>query len=394
MHRTRSRRRLVVSTVALATGALLAAPDSLSAASELPATTAASAPTSTGCLQADPPAHPRPARLRFGVDPGPAGDLTPTTAPLPAYTMRRNLAAIDRLRPPRGPFVVRLNRLFWSGGASLLRTFTRRARRLSNSGNDVEVQVRYHPTSQEDGRIGKWTRWVRHVAATLGRIHHLVSLTITNEVNFSVSPNTSDGAYQKADVALVRGIEAAHRALRRRGWAHRVAVGFTYAYRFSPTGDADFFRTIGQLGGDRFRRALGFVGVDDYPGTVYPPALAPGDTAGHELAIAVATVRACYLPLAHIGRSTPIWVTENGFSSARPQHSDAKQRLQLRSMVNTLHRIAGSENVTDYRWFTLRDNSSTGTGTFDQDGLMTDHYQPKPSFVTFRRLIRRDTRRG
>jgi len=163
-------------------------------------------------------------------------------------------------------------------------------------------------------------------------------------------------------------------------------VGFTFAYRFAPTTDEQFWRSLAAAG-PRFRRALGFVGLDDYPGTVYPPAIPPGDTAGHELAVAVATLRSCWLPLAGIGRGTPIWITENGFSSARPTHSPAKQRRQLVSMVTSLHRIAGSEHVTDYRWFTLRDNDSTGSGTFDQDGLLTDTYRRKPAYTAFHRLI-------
>ncbi len=35
-------------------------------------------------------------------------------------------------------------------------------------------------------------------------------MTITNEVNVPVSPNTSDRSYQGAQQALVAGIEAAH----------------------------------------------------------------------------------------------------------------------------------------------------------------------------------------
>lgn len=355
------------------------------------ATVAASPAAGSSCLQASPPAHPRPARLRFGVDPGPAGNLTGSSASLPRINRHRAIASIARLRPARGPFVVRLNRLFWSGGAPLLRRFAREARAYGRHGDDVEVQVRYHPTDAKNGDIHGWVHWVRHVVDVLGRNRHLVSLTVTNEVNFPVSPNTSDGAFKKADQALVRGIEGAHRELRRHGWGRRVSLGFTYAYRFTPDRDASFFRTIGRIGGRRFRRALGFVGLDDYPGTVYPPGLPPGDTAGHELAVAVATLRTCYLPLAHIGTATPVWLTENGFSSAQPAHSDAKQRRQLVSMVSTLHRIAGTEHVTDYRWFTLRDNDSHGTGTFDQDGLLTDRYRQKPSYVAFRRLVRSDT---
>lgn len=347
-----------------------------------------SAVAASTCLQASPPAHPRAAVLRFGVDPGPAGNLTPSTGGVPAYRLSKDLAAVRGLRAHDRPLVVRLNRLFWSGGDRLLRSFARRAHRYGRAGNDVEVQVRYHPTSAENGDIGAWVRWMRHVVAVLGHNRRLIGLTITNEVNFAVSPNTSDGSYQNADLALVRGIEAGANVLHRHRWWRRVKLGFTYAYRYLPNGDQQFFRDIGSLGGERFRRALGFVGVDDYPGTVYPPSIPPGDTAGHEVQVAVATVRQCLLPLAAIPSSTPIWLTENGFSSSAPAHNDAKQRQQLLSAIRGLHQVAGSEHVTDYRWFTLRDNDSSGSGTFDQDGLLTDHYRRKPSYAAFRRLVR------
>lgn len=341
------------------------------------------------CLQANPPSRPAPARLRFGVDPGPAGNLTPAgvgPAPKP-LSRRKDIAAVAGLRS-RHPMVVRLNRLFWSGGDRLLRRFARAARAFARAGDDVEIQVRYHPTSAETGDIARWVRWVTHVTDVLARNRRLTGLTVTNEVNFPVSPNTSDGVYRGAGQALVRGVEAAHAALHRHGWAHRVAVGFTFAYRFAPATDDQFWQLL-RAAGPRFRQALGFVGLDDYPGTVYPPALPPGDTAGHELAVAVATLRQCFLPQAGIDRATPIWVTENGFSSAAPAHSPAKQRQQLISMITALHRIAGSEHVTDYRWFTLRDNDSSGSGTFDQDGLLSDDYHRKPSYSAFRRLASR-----
>jgi hypothetical protein len=293
------------------------------------------------------------------------------------------------LRPRHRTLVVRLNRLFWSGGAPLLRQFRRQARHYARHGFDVEVQVRYHPTAAKDGDIAAWTRWVRHVTDVLGRNRRLVALTITNEVNFTVSKNTSDGGYTNAKAALVRGIEAAHRVLRRHRWTARIKLGFTFAYRFNPQSDAKLFTYLAAHGGARFRRALGFVGIDDYPGTVYPPALAPGDSPGDELASAIATMRTCYLRLGDIPHSTPLWVTENGFGSDAPQHSAAQQAAALRSMIDASRRYAGNYHVTDYRWFNLRDNASHGNGLFDQDGLLRDNYARKPSYGVLRHFIKR-----
>ena len=57
-------------------------------------------------------------------------------------------------------------------------------------------------------------------------------------------------------------------------------------------------------------------------------------------------------------------------------------------MVDTVGNYGGSYNVTDYRWFNLRDNNSNGSGLFDKDGLMRDHDTRKPSFGVYQSLIK------
>jgi hypothetical protein len=216
-------------------------------------------------------------------------------------------------------------------------------------------------------------------------------MTITNEVNLTFSPNTSDGSYPRAEDALIQGIEAAHAEAARKGFK-QLRFGFTYAYRFSPQGDASFFWYLGAHGGRRFLAALAFVGLDFYPGTVYPPAIAPGDTYTAELAQAAGVVRDCFAPMAGIGRRTPIWITENGIPTG--VRSDAQQAAALKELVTAAHRYSGTFNITDYRWFNLRDSTSTGPSTligvtFSSDGLLRDDYTAKPSFAVYRALIAR-----
>jgi hypothetical protein len=43
--------------------------------------------------------------------------------------------------------------------------------------------------------------------------------------------------------------------------------------------------------------------------------------------------------------------------------------------------------ITGYIHHTLRDARSVGDGLFDQFGLMTDDYTPKPAFHVYRDLI-------
>jgi hypothetical protein len=210
-------------------------------------------------------------------------------------------------------------------------------------------------------------------------------MTITNEVNVSFSPNTSDGAFRSARDALIEGIESAHAEALRRGY-RQLKFGFTYAYRFSASDDAAFFAYLGAHGGSPFRAALGFVGLDFYPGSIYPPASA-GDSYRSDMAQALGTLRRCFMPIASIGTRVPIWITENGVPSGAGR-TEAQQASGLRQLVRAARAYSGTFNVSDYRWFNLRDSrTSTNGSLFQSDGLLRDDYTRKPSFASFRALI-------
>jgi hypothetical protein len=326
------------------------------------------------------------ARLRFGIDPGVAGSIGGTQLPSVPGNPARDLGSLRALRPPRRELVVRLNRLFWSGGAATIAKFRRMTARYTRAGFLVELQVRYHPQSVEAGNIAAWESYVRHVVDVFGRNPRVVAMTITNEVNITFSPNTSDGYYPRAQDALLHGIEAAHAEALRRGY-RQLRFGFTYAYRFNPAQDAGFFSYLGTHGGPPFRRALGFVGLDFYPGTIYPPALAPGDTYRAELAQAAGVVRDCLAPKARIGHRVPIWITENGVPT-NATTSAAEQADALRELVDASYDYSGTFNITDYRWFNLRDSTAqVPAPLFATDGLLRADYGHKPSFRAYRRLI-------
>lgn len=112
----------------------------------------------------------------------------------------------------------------------------------------------------------------------------------------------------------------------------QLRFGFTYAYRFSPSGDADLSAHLAAHGGRPFVRALGFVGLDFCPGTICLPRRAQGSA--------------------------------------------------FRQLVQAAQAYSHTFNITDDRWFNLRDTTSAGPatrvgGTFSSDGLLDDHYAPK-----------------
>ena len=283
--------------------------------------------------------------------------------------------------------MLRVNRLFWADGEDGIKRFQAIVARHDAAGFDSELQVRYHPAAGDEGNLDKWKAYVRHVVDVFGADRHVVAMTITNEVNLNISQNTSDGAYSGARDALIQGIEAARDEADRIG-RHDLPFGFTYAYRWQPGSDKAFWDAIG-AGGAAFRAALGFVGVDIYPGTFYPPAIAPTSSPGHEMVVGLATVRQCYMANAGLPASVPIWVTENGYQSGA-SNDDAGQAAALQDMVGSMVSVAGTYGVTDYRWFNLRDNQTGSSALFDTTGLLHDDYSKKPAFAALRELIAKD----
>ncbi len=323
------------------------------------------------------------AALRFGIDPELAGSVGTTQNNLKPVNKAKTVAALRALRPPGKELVLRVNRLFESDGEAGIARFRRIIDAYTRAGFDTELQVRYHPSAREAGNLAAWTRYVRHVVDVFGSNPHLLAMTITNEVNVKVSPNTSDGAYPHAEQALVQGIIAAYHEAQRHHDG-QLKFGFTYAYRFKAADDAALFRGL-KMGGSTFRRALGFIGVDYYPAVIPGPAT-PIPAATVQM---LGVVRRCFMPLGDLGTKVPIWITESGYDTTPGVHTWAQQRAALVQIVETVRRIARTFGVTDFRWFNLRDNLSTTTALYETDGLLTDSYQRKPSFAAYRGLIGR-----
>ena len=298
---------------------------------------------------------------------------------------RKADAALRELKGDRF-FAVRLNRLFMADGARGIAHFKRLADRFTRLGLEVELQVRYHPRAADDGDIAKWLKFVRRVVRAFGPNRHVTGLQITNEVNLTVSPNTSDGAYKDAVRALVAGVIAAKRESLRRGYRQQ-RIGFNYAWRFGDENDARFWDAVGRLGGAKLRRATDWVGLDIYPGT-YVPALSRIADPGDAFVEGLAQMRECFMPKAGFTRATPMRIEETGFPTG-PGRPEALQAKVVRAFVKAAVAYRGTYAISDFRFFGLRDNNSAGPTFQSYFGLLRDDYARKPAFAVYRDLVAR-----
>jgi hypothetical protein len=323
--------------------------------------------------------------LRYGITPaGEAGALGPSVPAIPG-TLQQDLDSLAQLRPQGVPFVVRLNRFFWSLGEDGIRTFVARAKSFTRQGYLVELQLRYHPTPAQEGDIAAWTDFVREVVRRFGPNRRVIALQVTNEVNLTFSPDSSDGAYEGARDALIEGVKAAHDEALADGY-DQLAIGFNWFYRTDPANEKSFWEYLRDRGGPPFVEAVDWAGLDAYPGTVFPPAESPGGERDG-MVNAMSQLRKCFLPIAGIGQQVPIHVEENGYPTG-PGRSFEMQEQALRSMVGAVRDFRGTYNVSDYRWFDLRDHNSGSLNFQHHYGLLEDDYTPKPAFGAYAELVR------
>jgi hypothetical protein len=204
-------------------------------------------------------------------------------------------------------------------------------------------------------------------------------------VNLTFSPDSSDGAFDGARDALIQGVIAAKDEARRRGFG-RLAIGFNWAYRSDPSSESSFWGYLRDHGGKPFVSALDWVGLDAYPGTFFPPVEAPGRERDG-MVNAFSSFR-CYLQGAGIPDSVPIHVEENGYPTGdSPDRSEDRQVQALDAMVGAVRDFRGTYDITDYRWFDLRDSDSTSPNFQQRYGLLRDDYSEKPAFGRYRDLV-------
>ncbi len=349
---------------------------------------AAAQTSDPNCFTADPPPVTKPEQpVRFGITPRAAGSVGGGQASVVPEDEPRALAALRALRPDDRALVMRLNRLFWADGDEGIARFASYVDQYAAAGFQVESQVRYHPPEGREGDIAAWESYVRAVVRELGRRPALVALSITNEGNFDGSRNTSDGAYEGVVDALVRGVVVAREELDAMGRSD-VELGFSMMWRWRPDSDRRFWEDIDARADEHpaFRGAVDYVGLQVYPGLVWPPAKRPGVSAGEEVIEALTLLRSCYMPKAKLGPEVDVWVSENGYPTNLGR-SEESQAVDLQSTLEAVRKWSGELGISDYRYFNLRDNDSDGSDLFAAVGLLRDDYAPKPAFGTFGGLL-------
>ena len=324
--------------------------------------------------------------LVMGIYPGGlAGQVGPAKPPKPEDGAKR-LDALERLRGDR-EFAVHLYVKFSGHGKSDADNarIERELRDYMSRGYLGELVVTYRPAARRGPPdVAEFVAYTREVVRRLGPDARFRSIQVTNEVTNDLSPDASDGAFPGARDALIQGVIAAKEEARRGGF-DQLEVGFNWLYRLDPDREEKFWAYLGEKGGPEFLGALDWVGVDAYPGTFFPPVVQPGGER-NSLVNAFSVLRECFLPLAKIPESVPLHVSENGYPTS-PARTYEQQEAFLRSMVGTVSELRGNYNVTDYRWFDLRDGDSGDPDFGQQYGLMRDDYSPKPAFGAYRELV-------
>ena len=236
-----------------------------------------------------------------------------------------------------------------------------------DAGLKVNLALKYVPPDGRDGDIHGFADWVRGVVAA----HPEVSVwQITNEANVNLSSD-SDGGSTDPRGALIEGVKAAGEVA-----GPEQKVGFNWFYRLDPVSDSAFWRELGTRGGEEFRAALDYAGVDIYSGTYITPLYNVDDRGDYERALAY--VRDQMMPLAGLGAEVPIYIQETGYPTLDPLlRSEARQARALADYI----RATEGFNVGLLQWFQLTDaESPLGDGW----GVVRPDYSRKPAFCVMR----------
>jgi hypothetical protein len=143
-----------------------------------------------------------------------------------------------------------------------------------------------------------------------------------------------------------------------------------------------------QAGGSAFTHAVGFVGVNIYPGTWTPPLATSAPTAAQvdaTMRTALHAARSKHLGAAGVSDAA-IVITESGYPTTADRTAST-QDLVLRAIVAVAEQTKAIYGVTGVYWFSLRDANTASRQLENAYGLLRDDYTPKPAFTALQSLI-------
>jgi hypothetical protein len=324
---------------------------------------------------------PVPRCFRFGVT---AAGLVFTHEPAVVEHAPRTL---DLLRELQGPsrLVVRLNRLYWSGGEATIEALRAESYRYAREGFDISLQLRYGGPNDHlpEGGPDGFAAWTRRVVRTVAQNNRVIGLEITNEPNLEIAPDNSDGAFERVGEALVAATIAAYEEARHTDT--RAEIGFNWFHDTGQDAEEAFWERLGALGGGPFASSLDWVGLNVYPGTYDFSDIKPGQE-GAEMERALMSLRNGRLPMIGVPATTPIRVTEFGWPNGAGR-TEQQQADNLATMIAAAQRVREQCNVTDLYWFNLRDSDSSRPKNESHYGLTRSDYAKKAAFEVFKEFV-------
>ncbi|MEU8659030.1 hypothetical protein [Actinoplanes philippinensis] len=308
--------------------------------------------------------------LLFGLYPGGLsetadGSVTPGAADDPD----RILAAFDELHGDR-PFLVR-GYLHYSDATPGMPQAPPDPEQYATGRRRLDLVLCFREPGDD---LAGWLRFVREQIRRHAPI--LAKVQITEEPD-NAGPG-GDGGFPAVRRALIEGVLAARDEVARLGVD--VLVGCNATLAFDP-GQA-YWTGLGRAGGDEFRNALGYVGLDFFPDVFRP--IPPEEFAG-TVAGVLRHFRQESLGAGGVPASVPLHITEHGWPTGAGR-SPERQAEVLETVVRAVAG-AGDLGIDTYEHFALRDADSSVDDPMFRFGLMTTDYRPRPAFTTYRRLI-------
>jgi hypothetical protein len=323
--------------------------------------------------------------LRFGVYPWAAAGAVSQVAPQLADDPLKALAAVKALQGSRS-MTVHLYGQYTGVDSTEADALVSDATWWSANGVRVEMVLRYRP-AQTTVAAG-YVPWVRAVSARLAALPGVAAIQIGNEANNTGSAAAADGAYPGAVDAIALGVPAARQAVVAAGRPD-VKIGFNWAAGMSPCKTEPFWSQLRQLGGTAFTSAVGWVGIDVYPGTWSAPSMSTNPTAsqiGASITNSLRCLRTKHMVTAGLSSAATITVAETGYPTDATR-SEATQAAALRAIIASVQSVQQTYGVTDLRWFSLRDANTASLQLENGYGLLRDDYSPKPAFAAYQQII-------